>query len=197
MEKEKKKISCSYAVLVIILFATVCFLTDYIVIERKLNKCNCPKCEAITKNGEKEDVFNYSYQNIAGMYEYDDPTGESYIKLYLYTDGSYYYQKTVKFAMGEGGYYTINGDMINLNFVFTHGSDIGRTVIFKESKLQISEDGIVVDKNLEFLNDFSGFENIENISLNKKQSYDNSQNNDSEFKKVFSFGIFDVAKAEN
>lgn len=35
---EKKKISCSYSVLVIILFATVCVLTDYIVIDRKLNE---------------------------------------------------------------------------------------------------------------------------------------------------------------
>ena len=38
MEKKKKGIRCSYAVLVIILFATVCILTDYIVIERKMNK---------------------------------------------------------------------------------------------------------------------------------------------------------------
>lgn len=34
----KKKIGFSYAVLVIILFATVCFLTDYILIDRKLNE---------------------------------------------------------------------------------------------------------------------------------------------------------------
>ena len=35
---EKKKISCSYSFLVIILFATVCILTDYIVIDRKLRE---------------------------------------------------------------------------------------------------------------------------------------------------------------
>lgn len=35
---EKKKISCSYSVLVILLFAVVCILTDYIVIDRKLNE---------------------------------------------------------------------------------------------------------------------------------------------------------------
>lgn len=54
MEKERKTIKCSYALLVIILFATVCFLTDYILISRKMNKCNCPKCE-VTDNREKEE----------------------------------------------------------------------------------------------------------------------------------------------
>ena len=41
----KKKIRCSYAVLVIILFAALAFVTDYAVIERKTRTCNCPKCE--------------------------------------------------------------------------------------------------------------------------------------------------------
>ena len=54
MEKEKKKISCSYVVLVIILFAALAFVTDYAFIERKTSKCDCPKCEA-TNNEEKEE----------------------------------------------------------------------------------------------------------------------------------------------
>lgn len=36
--EDKKNIRCSYALLVIILFATVCFLTDYIVVDRKLRE---------------------------------------------------------------------------------------------------------------------------------------------------------------
>lgn len=48
-KKEKKTIKCSYALLVIILFATVAFLTDYIIIDRKTRKCDCPKCE-VTNN---------------------------------------------------------------------------------------------------------------------------------------------------
>ena len=55
MENEKKKNSCSYAVLVIILFAALAFVVDYAIIERKMNKCNCPKCEVTTNNGVKED----------------------------------------------------------------------------------------------------------------------------------------------
>lgn len=46
MEKEKKTIKCSYAVLVIILFAALCFVTDYAIIESKMNKCSCPDCSA-------------------------------------------------------------------------------------------------------------------------------------------------------
>ena len=45
-KKEKKTIKCSYAVLVIILFAALAFVTDYTFIERKTRKCDCPKCEA-------------------------------------------------------------------------------------------------------------------------------------------------------
>ena len=45
-KKERKTIKCSYAVLVIILFAALAFVTDYAFIERKISKCNCHKCEA-------------------------------------------------------------------------------------------------------------------------------------------------------
>ncbi|MGM9849870.1 MAG: hypothetical protein ACI31V_03115 [Bacilli bacterium] len=80
-KKEKKTIKCSYALLVIILFATVAFLTDYIIIDRKTRKCDCPKCEAtsnevisdntdntqVTENDEKnvdpleKNMENYDY----------------------------------------------------------------------------------------------------------------------------------------
>ena len=46
MENEKKGIKCSYAVLVIILFAALAFVVDYAIIERKMNKCSCPDCSA-------------------------------------------------------------------------------------------------------------------------------------------------------
>ncbi len=57
-KKEKKTIKCSYALLVIILFATVAFLTDYIVIERKTRKCDCPKCEATNNEVISGDIEN-------------------------------------------------------------------------------------------------------------------------------------------
>ena len=64
MEKEKKKISCSYAVLVIILFAALAFVVDYALIERKMNKCNCPKCEVTINNEEKDEpIINNESSN--------------------------------------------------------------------------------------------------------------------------------------
>lgn len=46
MEKERKTIKCSYAVLVIVLFAALAFVTDYAIIERKTRSCSCPKCDS-------------------------------------------------------------------------------------------------------------------------------------------------------
>lgn len=58
-KKEKKTIKCSYALLVIVLFATVCFMTDYIIIERKINKCVCPTCNS----GSNNEVINSNSNN--------------------------------------------------------------------------------------------------------------------------------------
>lgn len=57
-KKEKKTIKCSYAVLVIALCATVAFLTDYIIIDRKTKNCDCPKCEATNNEVISGDIEN-------------------------------------------------------------------------------------------------------------------------------------------
>lgn len=210
-KKEKKTIKCSYAVLVIILFAALAFVTDYAFIERKISKCDCPKCEATNNeviSGDIEDKDNtdntqvtenqtYSYEDIAGVYNYDDSIGQSYIKLYLYTDGSYYYQTSIKYVSGIGGYYTIKGNEIILNSIFTHGSDIGREIVFSESILQIDESGDIIDNNPTYLSIFDEYENVNFVSLSKKESYNDSNNTDSQFKKVFSFGEFKVSESNN
>ena len=56
--EEKNRINSNYGILVILLFATVCFLTDYIVIERKLRKCDCPKCETTTNEVISDNTDN-------------------------------------------------------------------------------------------------------------------------------------------
>lgn len=68
MEKEKKGIRCSYGLLVIILFATVCFLTDYIVIDRKLREDKTiiydepvSKEDVIKIDSSKDYVYDASY----------------------------------------------------------------------------------------------------------------------------------------
>lgn len=86
MEKEKKKISCSYAVLVIILFAALAFVVDYAIIERKMNKCNCPKCEVTTNNEEKEEPITNNENSNEQVNEVnnDDSISNSTVKHYGY-----------------------------------------------------------------------------------------------------------------
>ena len=68
MEGEKKGIRCSYGLLIIILFATVCFLTDYIVIDRKLREDKTiiydnpvSKEDSIKIDSSKDYVYDASY----------------------------------------------------------------------------------------------------------------------------------------
>ena len=89
-KKEKNTIKCSYAVLVIILFAALAFVTDYAFIERKISKCDCPRCEATNNeviSGDIEDKDNIRfaenndnvkdiYKAIAGHYSYNDDNGK-------------------------------------------------------------------------------------------------------------------------
>ena len=86
MEKEKKKISCSYAVLVIILFAALAFVTDYAIIERKMIKCNCPKCEVTTNNEEKEEpiINNENSNEQVNEVNNDDSISNSTVRHFEY-----------------------------------------------------------------------------------------------------------------
>ena len=129
MEKERKTIKCSYAVLVIILCAAVAILTDYIVIDRKMNKCNCPKCE-VNENNEvkdesavidessnendnfKSDDFKFTYTSISGKYYKVNDT-ENYIS--FNSDGTWEGKfNFCTFYHDLSGKYTIEGDKISL-----------------------------------------------------------------------------------
>lgn len=58
MEKRKCNIKCSYALLVIILFACVAFLTDYIIIGQKI-------CESDNKGQANNEVIANSYEQFS------------------------------------------------------------------------------------------------------------------------------------
>lgn len=67
-EKGKKTIKCSYAVLVVALFATVAVLTDYIIIERKSRTCYCPDCEVANNEVISEKTLD-SEKNVNNVYD--------------------------------------------------------------------------------------------------------------------------------
>ena len=77
----KKEISCSYALIVVILFAVICFLSGYIIVNRKLNyineviyktdcidtvKCNCD--EKVDSNYKDIGVTSFYTDDFQGIY---------------------------------------------------------------------------------------------------------------------------------
>ena len=148
-KKKKKTIKCSYAVLVIILFAALAFVTDYTFIERKTRKCNCSKCEApnnevISDNTDNTQVTEnktYSYEDIAGHYSYNDDNGKQ--EFYFYEDGTmiYSYEENELnrggFHGGSGGYlgyYSIEDDKIRTAVIFEYYDEAGK-LYYKPSAL--------------------------------------------------------------
>ena len=122
MENEKKGIKCSYAVLVIVLFAALAFVVDYAVIERKLNKCSCPDCSApvntnvVTDDStvtekSSEEIINDQNENVTFLTD---------TELKFYCD-----EYLIKVADGNiiiNAYnreMTING--LNAKYVYTNG----------------------------------------------------------------------------
>lgn len=158
MEKEKKKISFSYALLVVILFAALAFVTDYAIIERKMNKCNCSECEVTSNevlsidkdNIQNEENNSYNYDNVVGYYSYSlkSETGEWFndihYSLYLYDDATFYlsYQQQKDIGGIMGNYFLV-GDEIILNYILRHISN--GAVLFEaegNSKLSIENNNI-------------------------------------------------------
>ena len=154
-KKEKKTIKCSYAVLVIALCATVAFLTDYIIIDRKTKNCDCSRCEAtnnevISENIENKDNIRFAenngnvkdiYKAIAGHYSYNDDIGKQ--EFYFYENGTmiYYYEENELnpggFNGGSGGYlgyYSIDDNKIKTAVIFEYYDEAGK-LYYKPSTL--------------------------------------------------------------
>ncbi len=180
MEKERKTIKCSYAVLVIILFAVLAFVVDYAIIERKMNKCNCPKCEVITSNGEINDNTDntqvtekqYNYEDVAGVYKEQinmDEESCSYT-LVLSNDGLFRYSYGCGWGMTHYGNYYINNNKIILNDVFQTGSD--PTVVIQNNKYEliINENNSITD-NVSFAKESTKVESI-NFFISDVNDYD-------------------------
>ena len=189
MENDKKKISCSYALLVIILFAVVCFLTCYIVIDRKLNENNgtVKDNNIVNENtgnndsdelNNKEDFNLYSYDNIAGLYtnsyefENEDGRRDFYAKLNLYNDGTFNYSESVYAYSSIMGNYIIKDNRIILNYLFRQGSDVGIYITNGTREIIIEDENTLIDNNS------GGFEygGIKKINLIKQSDVSDDTN---------------------
>lgn len=116
MKKEKKTIKCSYAVLVIILFAALAFVTDYAFIQNKMHKCNCPDCslsgnttvtednanDTVTENEINSDETNNSIgNNLKDISHYND-----YGQIIVTKDGNVLYKPSERYSLLENNILT-------------------------------------------------------------------------------------------
>ena len=197
-KKEKKTIKCSYAVLVIILFATVAFLTDYIIIDRKTRKCDCPKCEATNNEVISGDIENkdntdntqvtenqtYSYEDIAGVYHalVTNQDGQEFsLFLTLNDDYTFVYNYSVASGNVIYGNYIIDNDKIVLNSLFVSGhGDASVRYHGKKFVIDIISSDQVVDNSGSKVG-FGNGDDINNIVLNKDSNYQNKASNFEQF----------------
>ena len=186
MEKEKKTIKCSYAVLVIILFAALAFVVDYAYIQNKTTKCSCPDCSAAGNTSVVNDdtTKNYSYADLSGYYkatfidENDSDYPEKKLELYLYSDATYYYTYSSHFFAGSVGTYTIDDGKIIMNSFLSHGSDIGTGVSFNTNTASFNDNYEIV---INYLPTSSVMD--KNITFSRVEKYNESNNENSLVKK--------------
>lgn len=142
MEKEKKGIRCSYAVLVIILFAALCFVVDYSIIDRKLNRCDH------SDSSSKIDYSEYSNkvksqrtvmfdQGVSIMSGVENSLVGDYI-VRLSKDGLL----SIEYS-NESSVRNISDNVLSYYLINT-GQDIGKTLFF------IKEDGTVSKASIEY-----------------------------------------------
>ncbi len=142
MEKEKKGIRCSYAVLVIILFAALCFVVDYSVIDRKLNRCgHLDSSNTIDyseySNKVKSQRSSMSDQGVSIMSGVENSLVGDYI-VRLSKDGLL----SIEYS-NESSVRNISDNVLSYYLINT-GQDIGKTLFF------IKEDGTVSRASIEY-----------------------------------------------
>ena len=113
MENEKKGIKCSYAVLVIILFAALAFVTSYTFIQNKTTKCSCPDCSApisvtddatLTEKSSEEiiDDQNENTTVVDSSKLKDYAQFNNYGQIVVTKDGNVYYKPYDKYNLING-----------------------------------------------------------------------------------------------
>lgn len=142
MEKEKKCIRCSYAVLVIILFAALCFVVDYSIIDRKLNRCDHSDSSSTIDYSEysnkvKSHRSSMSDQGVSIMSGVQDSLVGDYI-VRLSKDGLL----SIEYS-NESSVRNISDNVLSYYLINT-GQDIGKTLFF------IKEDGTVSKASIEY-----------------------------------------------
>lgn len=151
----KQKSNNGLIVLIILLTIIVLGLTSYIIYEKVLvnNSKNEVKEEAKKEETEKDVESKYTYKDVTGVYEFtSEPYGEAnesdYFSLTLYENGIFRYDQSRIAGYGYYGNYTIDGDKINLNYIFSHGSDASvQTIRNGNNNANIINNSLIISSN--------------------------------------------------
>ena len=166
-----KKIKVSYSILVIIMFAVICFITDYIIIDGKLKNNK-------TINGND---INISYEYFTGCYKgypIDIDNDKQIASLSLYSDGTY------SFGWAPGlrtiGNYIITDKEIKMNDLFSVGSDPTMKILDSSRILYIGEENILYDNDMIIntdSNNYKGLKLIKNSECSTENKFDSAMKN--------------------
>lgn len=153
-----RKIKKSYSLLIIIMFTVICFLTDYIVIDRKLRNDS-----AINTNIEN------SYESILGCYQgYPIENDEVVAGLDFYSDGTY------SFGWAPGlhtiGNYIIIDDKIYMNDLFSVGSDPTMEILDSSRIFTIEEDNTLYNNDMIINTDNNNYKGVKLIKKSECSS---------------------------
>mgnify|MGYP004558498539 FL=1 len=112
----------------------------------ELNTVNDDKVEQNTN--KTDDNIKLTEPKEAKVYTCSDLKGKYTAKatLDLFEDGTYDYEENSDAAYGYYGTYTIDGDKIILNQMFSHGSDVGVSPEKKQINGTINKDGSITLK---------------------------------------------------
>lgn len=128
----------------------------------KANNINSSNSNSKEMNEDKNTTSNSStiannitFSFLSGIYVGDKdvepgttPFGETEIKLYLYEDGSFYYNDNPGFASGYVGYYTFSDNNLLLHKVVACANDIGRGIVSGTITFKINNDNSITDSEI-------------------------------------------------
>ena len=99
-----------------------------------------------TKIASSEETQSYTYENIEGLYTYeeniivDNQKLKERTDLLLNADGTYFYSRAVRVSLRHAGNYIIDGNKIILNRLFTISDGPQLVPYFEKITLTINED---------------------------------------------------------
>ncbi len=126
-----------------------------------------------TNSGVEKEIKTKTVSDVVGEYtsetiniEYDDPNfTTASVTLTLYNNGIFTYTFRHLIPQGMLGNYTIEGDKVTLTAWFSTGSSPDLNIISGTKTLKITEEGKILDDNMNFNAPLYG--NIKSVTLTK------------------------------